>query len=145
MAELNVLPNVLALVVAFLKADPDVAALVGSRIEAVNLTTETRPCVRVTRYGGMPAVGGAWQPAPILLDTANLQIDVWGRTNKEAGDTAALLRAALGQRLPGTHNVAGITGTVTRVQFGTYADDPDDVYDPPWPRVRFDTTITYKP
>lgn len=143
MTPLRILPNIEALTVGFLRNDPDLAALVGQRVYAGALPDTTRPCIRVTRWGGTPQYD-AWQPSPILLDNAHLQIDVWGTTNAEAGRIAETVRAILAQRYPG-HQQQGLEAAdIVKVAFSTLSDSPDDTYDPPWPRYIIDLTITYK-
>lgn len=134
---LRVLPNVTSLIVAFLRADPDVSAIAGQRGYAIELPENpTLPCYRVTRFGGLPAF-----QVPFELDTADLQIDTWGATHKQASDLINTIRAALSARLPGKQP----TGIVTAVDHGTLADSPDPTFDPPRPRCIADVTVTYRP
>lgn len=127
------LPNVEALVVSFLRADAAVSAIAGARGYAGALPADpTRPCYRVTRYGGAPAIG-----YPLVLDRADLQIDTWGTTHAQAHDLAAAIRDALAHRLPGKH----AAGVVTRVEFGPLSNSPDPSRDPAWPRYIADVSV----
>lgn len=131
-----VLPNVEALVVGFLRADDAVKAIAGARGYTATLPKDpTRPCYRVTRFGGSPAVA-----FPLVLDRADLQIDTWGTTHGQAHDLMATIRAALADRLPGAH----AAGAVTRVEFGPASNSPDITHDPAWPRYIADVSVFYR-
>lgn len=136
MSPIRVLPNAEALLVAFLRADPDVSAIAGQRGYTAALPPDPDlPCFRVTRWGGVPAVG-----YPLVLDTASMQVDAWASTNTAAQALLATIRAVMAERMPGKHP----TGVVTRVDFGPMSDAPDTTFDPPRPRYVADVTITYR-
>lgn len=61
---------------------------VGSRVYSSIPRDPTYPLITVTRIGGIPAVRE-------YLDTASIQIDVWGGTKSEAHDIAARARVVL--------------------------------------------------
>lgn len=61
---------------------------VGTRVYSSIPRDPTYPLITVSRIGGIPAVREA-------LDTANIQIDVWGGTKSEAHDIAARARVVL--------------------------------------------------
>lgn len=60
----------------------------GTRVYSSIPTNPTWPLVTVQRIGGIPAVRE-------YLDTANLQVDVWGNSKSEARDIAARARVVL--------------------------------------------------
>lgn len=66
------------------------AAISGlsTRVYSSVPTNPTYPLVTVQRIGGVPSVRE-------YLDTANIQIDVWGGTKSEARDIAARARVVL--------------------------------------------------
>lgn len=137
MSALRVMPNVTALVVAFLRADVDVSALAGARGYAIELPENPPlPCYRVTRFGGIPVM-----QVPFEIDTADLQIDAWALKHGDAEKLLNTIRAALSARLPGKHPL----GMVTAVDHGVMSSSPDPTYDPARPRFIGDTTITYRP
>ncbi len=137
---MRTLPMVEALVVHYLTQHPDVSAAVGSRVYAVALPGNvTRPCVRVTRYGGSPVI----QSPALELDRADLQVDVWGATNQATASLAAVVRSALAQ-MPGRHD-GPAPGVVTAVTFGPFSTSPDTERDPVWPRVIADVSVVYRP
>lgn len=97
---------------------PDAEAAVGTAIRAANIPgiggrvyssvpkSPTFPLIVVRRIGGRPTVRQS-------LDTAHIQIDVWGRNKGEAHDAAQLARVAL-------HRAEG---TVQRDAFITAVED----------------------
>lgn len=129
---LRLLPNVEGIVLAALKADADVTALVGGRVYSSLPSAKTWPAVRVTRFGGAPAFS-----SPAVLDAATLQVDVWAESKMAAFTAASTVRAVMEQRLPGVHPL----GTVYRVDLGQFSYDPDEVYDPVLPRYISDFTV----
>lgn len=138
---LRILPNVEALLTAFLIDDPDTSALISDRVYATVPKRKVYPLVRVTRFGGTPVM-----QVPLEIDTAQVQLDVWAETKRAAGDTVQTIRAAMARRLPGAHDFAnGVTGVVTAVDFGLLSYDPDTEFDPAKPRYIADASITYRP
>ncbi len=110
-----------ATLVAYLKADAAVAALVGTRVSTelpAGFTAEAR--VRLFRVGGAPSPD---DPAG-YLDRPSVQFDCYGATREQAWDVAAAtLRAAL-EAPAATHTGVVITGT-RRTLGPTWQPDPD--------------------
>lgn len=96
----------------------------------------TRPNLVVTRTGGLPAVKWA-------VDSAALQIDVWGSTKQQARDTAAAALSAL-YAMPGAAGEAeGAFVSDVDVTLGlTWM--PDGVQQPATPRYLFTVTVTLR-
>lgn len=132
----RVLPNVEGLFIAFLKADPDVAPMLGGRVYSSLPADKVWPAARVTRYAGAPV----WQ-VPAELDRAELQLDVWADSKQVAWQVVATARAATAERMPGVHAL----GQVTAVDLGQLAYDPDETYDPALPRYVADLTVYARP
>jgi hypothetical protein len=139
---LVLMPNTAALASQFLRAQPEVDLYTDGRVYTKLPRTKAYPLVRITR------VGGRLQPGrPLWLETVTLQVDCFAGQAKTAHDLARICRAALGQRLPGSHEVDGddIAAVVTDVQVGgiTETDDPTE----PEARsvARFDTRVTVHP
>lgn len=139
----TLLPNVEAIVVAYLKSRTEVTALVAAtRIGTRTPPTTTTPWVRVSRIGGPPAV----HSRPLWLDSPLVQIDAYGSSdaNDSQGEARALAetcRAVLAE-LP-THTVTG--AVVTDVSFGSMLRLPDTLVTPARERYVADLTITLHP
>ena len=73
------MPDVEGGVRAFLRADPDVAALVGNRVFFGVPTSTVFPLVTVSR------VGGGDDPSEAAVDLAVLTVQCWGEMRDKAG------------------------------------------------------------
>lgn len=96
------------LLVAWLKAQPEVAALVAGRVATELPPSPTWPFLRLERLGGLPLPLGQ----AIHVDRARVQLEAWGTTKAQAHTLAATVQAVLHERLPGRHEL----GTVTAVR-----------------------------
>jgi hypothetical protein len=132
-----VICDVLRLVTDALRADSDLAVLVGDRVYTVLPKEKTFPLVRVVRWGGAPdrRVPRAW------LDHADLQIDAWADRQIQATDVARCLVSALTERLPGPRPGGVVTAsTVTHL-----ATELDADFAPVLHRARLAVTVTAHP
>lgn len=136
MAELTLLPDVEQLLSAFLRDQPEVAAIVGERVYTTLPAAKEYPLVRLTRFGGSPSFS-----RPLWLDNAQVQFDCYGGPKKLANTLAETVRAAMATRLPGSHD----DGYVSRVTFGALSYQPDDTLEPAHPRFIFTCAITAHP
>ncbi|WP_242883977.1 tail completion protein gp17 [Actinomadura litoris] len=125
-----------ALVVEFLREDPDATAFLGGRASTVLPADKVFPLARVTRVGGAPALAFT-----VWLDQALYQLDVWADTPVQAADAARCLVQALAERLPGSRP----GGVVTAVRITTVAQDIDPEFEPVKHRVRIGVTVTAHP
>lgn len=117
-------PDVVKLVVAFLRAQTEVTALIAAaQIRGQVGDNPTFPLVRVTRITDTGAV-----PEPPLLDQVQVQIDVWGGNNRQAERLAATIKAALVWRIPNHSNDEGV---VTKAVTRGMSNSPDDAFTPP--------------
>lgn len=132
------IPDVERILIGFLLARPEVAALAGSRVYATLPAGQdtTVPTVRAVRWGGRPVVAH-----PLWLDRADVQLDAWAGTKSAAHTLAETLRAVCADHLVGVH----AHGVVSAVEFGPLAYRPDDVHTPPRPRYVLDVAVTAHP
>ena len=74
-------PDIEGALRTYLRADTDLAALIGQRVYfgIPRDSTNAFPCVRITR------VGGGQDPSQAPLDLALIQFDVYGKTSDEEG------------------------------------------------------------
>lgn len=114
------------LISAWLRARPEVAAIVDDRVYTEIPNNAVFPFMRVTLIGGRPVYS-----RPLFLDEALMQIDAFGGPKVIARQLIDLTRAALAADFLGVH--AGV-GVVTSVTFGELAYVPDDTWEPPKPR-----------
>lgn len=99
------LPDAELLVVEALRDDPDVAAIIGSRVYTALPPNPTFPLARIIRVSG----ARPWPPRHV--DAARIQIDAWADTKRDAWLLIDTLLAAAAA-LPGTHD----EGVVTAVE-----------------------------
>lgn len=138
--ELTLAPNVEALVVHFLRDQPEVAAIVGDRVYTELPPKAEFPLVRVHVYYERP-VGGS---NPLWLTAHDVQVDAYGGPKATAWRLAETCRAALTARMSGRleygTGATATTGVVTDVQVTGLRDMPDDSYTPARPRFLFTAT-----
>jgi hypothetical protein len=108
----------------------------GFNAAGVMPSKPTRPNIVVTRVGGSPAVKWA-------VDTARLQVDVWGTSKQQARDCAASAMSAL-YVMPGQAGAAqGAFVSDVDVSLGLLWQ-PDDAQNPPIPRYLFEVAVTLR-
>lgn len=130
----DVLPDIEALLTNFYRDDPDVFALVNTKVfTRFPASFDNWPAVRLTRFGGTPP----WQH-PLVLDNPTVQVDVFDRDKANARLIIETLRAVTDERLPGSHP----EGIIYAVDFGALSFLPDEAFDPALPRYLFDLTLT---
>ena len=113
------------LVAGWLRARPDITALVDDRVVTVVPNRAVFPFLKVSQIGGSPVFN-----RPLYLDEAYLQIDAYGGPKALARQLIDLARQALTDEFVGLHP----EGTVTSVRWGDLSYIPDDAYLPPQPR-----------
>jgi hypothetical protein len=134
-SQLSVLPDAVRLVSSFLRAQPEIRALVADRVYSVLPPEPKFPAVRIVQWTERPLI-----EAPLWLVTPGAQVDCWAPTKYVASTVARTTRAVLSARL-----VAANRQTVTGVRFGSLADLPDPDYTPALARFRFDLFVTVHP
>jgi len=105
----QLLPDVEAIVVAYLAAHADVMALCDDRVYTEVPEGPTYPFITVFRVGGQP------RPQPRWIDQAHLQIDAWGDDEAYSReDTRDLCETAVAA----LHELNGVTdlGVITAVE-----------------------------
>lgn len=122
---------------AWLRARPEVAAIVGDRVVTETPNRAVFPFLRLTLIGGAPV----WS-RPLWLDEAILQFDAFGGPKVQARQLIDVVRDALAVDFAGLH--AG-TGVVTSVRFADLSYIPDDTWEPPKPRYAATVSIFTHP
>lgn len=135
MSALVLLPDAVQVVTRFLRDQPEVTDLAADRVYSVLPKDPEWPAVRIVQWTETPAI-----ERPLWLVTVGCQVDVWADRKAEASLLARTIRAVLAERL-----VAERSAIVTRVGFGTMADQPDTDYEPARNRYRFDIFVTIHP
>jgi Protein of unknown function (DUF3168) len=128
------LPDVERLVSSYLRSSAKVAGVVADRVyTAFPAQASGEPLVLVQRIGGTPPLSH-----PLVVDEAQLQVDVYGGTKAAAWVVLAAVLAALdeleGAVLP--------EGYVSAVRQGAIRWQPDETFDPWRPRYVADVTLT---
>jgi hypothetical protein len=114
------------LVAGWLRARPEITAIVDDRVVTVVPNRAVFPFVKVSQIAGSPVFS-----RPLYLDESYLQIDAYGGPKALARQLIDLTRVAMTDELVGHH--PGV-GTVTCVTWGDLSYLPDDSYLPPQPR-----------
>jgi len=109
----------------FLRARPEMTALVEDRVYTEIPNRATFPLFRLTLIGGNSVTS-----RPLYLDQSTLQLDAYGGPKVMARQIMDTARSALDLDLVGAHP----EGVVTGVEFAGLRYLPDDGYDPPQPR-----------
>lgn len=129
-------PNMEALVSAFLRDQDEVVALVEDRVYTALPKGVTWPAVRVTQLLDTPTSQPLWALA------FNIQLEAWGGSKEDAWRIASTCRAAIDQRITGTHEGYGVVnGTEPSSMF----DLPDEDFEPAKPRWIVTCTIYGRP
>lgn len=129
-----ILPDAERVLSAWLREQPEVAALLGERVyTAYPARAGDAPLVLVRRFGGEPPF-----PTPLVLDLANVQADAYGGTKAQAWEVAATVRAVCAAR--GRGDTTGPTILVRTVRYL-----PDESFNPPRPRYVCDLDVYVRP
>lgn len=129
----DLLPDVEALVSAYLRSRAEVTALVSTRVYTTIPGTDPQwPLVRVTRIGGAPVIS-----RPLRLDAATIQVDCFGGPKATAWQIAETCRAVIAEADRYPHSAGYVTGVV----FGSMNYLPDTAYSPAKPRYSFDVDV----
>ncbi len=131
---LPVQPDIVKMVVGFLRVQAEVTALIpANQIRGQLGNRPTFPLARVTRITDVALVA-----VPPILDRVTVQIDVWGGNNRQAERIAATMKAALVWRGTGYVNDEGV---ITGVDTAGLSNIPDDDFDPPRQRYVLDIDV----
>lgn len=118
---LVLLPDVTKLVTDFLRAVPELTALVAQRVYSILPAERTYPLVVATQVADVPGQGG-WHDGLWWSTAADLRISSYDTTANGARHVLEVVRSALAQRAVGAHAL----GVVTGVSFVNFAYLPDD-------------------
>lgn len=117
MAEIHTPVDIEALVVAFLREDPDLLELHAGEVSTETPAEPVLPRLRITRQGGLLDTDG-W------VDRPRVVVESWAQDKATAHDLAARALAVLHFRLPAAPFESGVV-TDVRVETGL-AWTPDD-------------------
>lgn len=130
-----ILPDVVSALVAWLKAVPEVAALVGDRIGTHLTGTNEWPAVRIDPIGGDPIL-------EFRIDQPNLQIHYFATSDVAAMNGARTVRAAVsamaGFRVPGQIVVIDVTTSSPQLL-------PDEDRTPTIAHATFSASVAVRP
>ena len=115
---LRTLPDAARLLSEFLRADDDVAELVGDRVYSALPTAPTFPCVRLSRIGGQMRTANVYH-----LESTMLQVEALGGSRHDAWVIAETCRAVIAQRLTGTVTVGDTSAVVSGADVGGIRED----------------------
>jgi hypothetical protein len=142
--ELILTPNVEAIVVQFLRDQPELSDIVGERIYTTLPTACEFPAIRVTLFYERSVTD-----IPHWVTAHDIQVDSFGGPKTTAWEAAETARACLSQRFIGEHGYTvgarTVSGTVTDVRCWGLRDLPDTEWEPAKPRFMFTATITVHP
>jgi Protein of unknown function (DUF3168) len=122
---------------SWLRARPEVAAIVADRVVTEIPHHAVFPMLRVWLIGGAPV----WS-RPLWLDQAVIQVDAFGGPKVQARQLMDVTRDAFADAFLGDHPGAGV---VTSVNFGDLSYLPDDTWEPPKPRYAATVSIFIHP
>jgi len=132
---LVLLPDAEVIVSSFLRATPEVAAIVGSRVyTALPAGDLTFPLLRVSRIGSLPIAS-----RPLWAEAVDLQVEAYGGPKAVARTLLDTVRAAMAQRLRGRHPAGAVAAVAFRG--ASYVPDADVPSDTGRPRPRYVATV----
>lgn len=126
--------DVEALVSAFLRAQPEVAALCEDRVYTDMPHERRYPLVLVTRIGGNFVIN-----RPLWLDSSTLQLDTFGGTHKQAHQLLSACLSTMAERMVTNHLQGCVTGVV--VEQIAYNPEIDWMDESGHARPRFTSTV----
>ena len=133
---LVILPNMEAVLSAFLRDQPEIVALVGDRVYTALPQSTTFPAVRVTQI-----LDRKLTSRPLWISEFVMQIEAYGGTKAQASELARTCEGVIAARMVGILDGAVVAG----VTFGALEDLPDDEYESARPRFITMSTITARP
>lgn len=133
---MTLLVDVERLLSAFLRAQDELVDLIDTRVYTALPKDPVFPAVRITRIGGVPVTS-----LPLWLDSANVQVDVFGGAKATTQEIAETIRWLCSERMLGLHD----EGVVTKVRAGALRWLPDDTYTPAKNRFLIDMTVFTRP
>jgi len=139
MALTLVMPDVVKMLVGFLRAQAEVTALCGApgSIRGQLIKDTIYPAVRITRISDEPVM-----IQPFLIEAVRVQFDCWGGNNRQAERLAQAVRNVLMYRGLNYFNDEGI---ICRVVPRGLSDSPDDTQEPPKERYILEMEVHVRP
>lgn len=135
MVDVEPLPNVEVLAIAYLLTLAPVTAIVEDRVSSDLPSSTTFPYLQVIVYDDDP------RSTPLHFVEFKLQISAYANAKVVAHDLAAAARAGLHNAPNVDHDLARVTSTRTR----GWGYRPDTSYTPAKPRYTFDASLFIHP
>lgn len=134
-----VMPDIVKMMVAFLRAQAEVVAECGSStsIRGKLVKDTVYPAVRVTRITDEAIV-----VRPFYVEAVRVQFDCWGGNNRQAERLAQAVRAAITER---GVNYSNAEGVVTKVVPRGMSDTIDDSQEPMRERYIVEIEVWVRP
>lgn len=133
----ELLPNLEAIVSAFLRQQPEITALIGDRVYTAIPGGAVYPLVRVNQFDDVKVT-----QRPLRVVRGSIQIEAWGGSKVEAYLILSTAVACLSGRLEGVQPGGEV---VSNVDFGGMRDVPDTNFSPAKPRWLTSAYITAHP
>jgi hypothetical protein len=139
MALTQVMPDVVKLLVAFLRAQSEVVALCGAAtsIRGALVANTVYPAVRVTRISDEPIV-----TQPFKVEAVRVQFDCWGGNNRQAERLGQAVRNVLMAR---GWDHSNDEGTILKVIPRGLSDVFDDSFEPGRERYIYEAEVWVRP
>lgn len=134
-----VMPDTVAMLVTFCRAQSEIVALVAAPTSIRGKLDQgvPFPAVKVTRIASEPQT-----LKPLLLENVRMQFDCYGGNNRQAERLAQAIRSSLMERATGYANSEGI---ITRVEPSNLQDLPDESFEPTRERYILEMLVRVKP
>lgn len=133
---LELLPDVGRAVAFALRADAELDGLADRIYTATPANVGPEPFVLVRRIGGDPVL-----PRPLVLDAADLQLDVYGGSRRESQRWARVVQAVLVELEGELVDDGEWQAVLAAVTPGPLRELPDDSFEPSRPRHVLDFTV----
>lgn len=139
MALALVMPDIVKLMVAFLRAQAEVTALTGNPLSIRGKLARNTvfPAVAITRITDEPV-----QERPFYIEAVRVQFDCWGGNNRQAERLAQAVRSSIMER---ALNHGNSEGFITKLVPRGMSDTPDDLFDPNKERYIVEIEIWVRP
>jgi hypothetical protein len=134
-----VMPDVVKMAVAFLRAQPEVVALCGAptSIRGKLIKNTVYPAVRITRISDEPVM-----VQPFYIEAVRVQFDCYGGNNRQAERLAQAVRNVLMHRAVNHQNDEGV---IVKVVPRGMSDTPDETQTPARERYILELEMHVRP
>lgn len=137
MTAIVLMPNIEAIVSAFLRAQPEITAIVDDRVYTAIPGGPVYPLVRVTQFDDVKVTN-----MPLWVVKSSVQIEGFGGSKGDAWRACATAQSVLAERF---HDQVAGGCVVSAVMWGSMRDLPDPTFSPAKPRFVTTAYITAHP